>query len=66
MRLKNKTVLVTGASKGIGAALAIGCAKEGSDVILNYNTDRDGAEQTASVDPWVDHRSDTPYSDSRF
>jgi len=48
MRLKNKTVLVTGASKGIGATLAIGCAREGADVILNYNTDRDGAEQTAS------------------
>lgn len=46
-RLENKVVLVTGASKGIGRALAVGCAREGADVILNYNSDRDGAEAGA-------------------
>lgn len=43
-RLSGKTVLVTGASKGIGRALALGCAHEGADVIVNYNSDRAGAE----------------------
>lgn len=43
MRLKNKTVLVTGAAKGIGRAIALGVAKEGADVILNYRSDKAGA-----------------------
>lgn len=47
MRLSAKTVLVTGASKGIGRALALGCAREGADVILNYHSDRAGAEAAA-------------------
>ena len=47
MRLSGKTVLITGASKGIGRALALGCAREGADIILNYHTDRDGADAVA-------------------
>jgi NAD(P)-dependent dehydrogenase (short-subunit alcohol dehydrogenase family) len=47
MRLANQTVLVTGASKGIGRALALGMAREGANVIVNYNSDRAGAEAAA-------------------
>jgi glucose 1-dehydrogenase len=47
MRLKDKVVLVTGASKGIGRAIALGMAKEGADLILNYNLDREGAKAVA-------------------
>ncbi len=47
MKLQEKIALVTGGSKGIGAAIAVGLAKEGADVAVNYNGDRDGAEQTA-------------------
>lgn len=47
MRLSGKTVLITGASKGIGRTLALACAREGADVILNYNSDRAGAEAAA-------------------
>jgi 3-oxoacyl-ACP reductase-like protein len=36
MKLQNKVVLVTGASKGIGAAIAIEAAREGAQVIINY------------------------------
>lgn len=46
-RLFGKTVLVTGASKGIGRALALGCAREGAHLVLNYRSDRAGAEHTA-------------------
>ena len=43
MKLKNKVSLVTGSSKGIGRATIIELAKQGSDVVINYNTDLDGA-----------------------
>jgi len=36
--LKGKTVLVTGAAKGIGRAIATAFAKEGCNVILNYRS----------------------------
>lgn len=41
-----KVVLVTGASKGIGRAIAIKFAKEGYNVVINYNTDEVGASKT--------------------
>jgi NAD(P)-dependent dehydrogenase (short-subunit alcohol dehydrogenase family) len=34
VRLKDKIVLVTGASKGIGRALSLGMAREGADVVV--------------------------------
>ena len=36
--LKNKIALVTGASKGIGAAITIELAKSGATVLINYNS----------------------------
>ena len=38
-----KTALITGASKGIGAATAIMFAQEGYNVIINYNTSAESA-----------------------
>jgi NAD(P)-dependent dehydrogenase (short-subunit alcohol dehydrogenase family) len=43
----NTTVLVTGASRGIGAACAIGCAKAGWDVAVNYTRDEAAAQAVA-------------------
>lgn len=43
MLLKDKVVLVTGASGGIGKAAAIGCARHGADVAINYHSDEAGA-----------------------
>jgi len=38
MLLEGKAVIVTGASRGIGRAVAIGCAREGADVVVNYRS----------------------------
>ena len=44
----DQVVLVTGASRGIGAATASEFARHGAQVVVNYRTDRDGAEQVAA------------------
>ena len=37
MRLENKVALITGASRGIGKAIALEFADEGASVVVNYN-----------------------------
>ncbi len=44
--MENKTVLVTGASKGIGKAIAIAAAKAGYNLVIHYGKDRNGAMET--------------------
>lgn len=43
----SKSILITGASTGIGAATAILAAQQGWDVGIGYNSDSTGAEATA-------------------
>jgi NAD(P)-dependent dehydrogenase (short-subunit alcohol dehydrogenase family) len=42
-----KTAIVTGASGGIGRATAIALSEAGFDVVVNYNANEKGAEETA-------------------
>ncbi len=44
--MNGKVALVTGSSRGIGRAIAIGLAREGFDVIVNYRKRRKEAEET--------------------
>ena len=45
----SKIAIVTGASKGIGRAIAIELARDAAYIIVNYMGDREGAEQTLAM-----------------
>ena len=46
MKLEGKVALVTGSSQGIGQAIAIRLAEEGANIIIDYRSHPDGAEET--------------------
>jgi 3-oxoacyl-[acyl-carrier protein] reductase len=48
MKFKNKNVLVTGSSRGIGRATAIAFAQEGANVVVNYVKDKKSADSVVN------------------
>ena len=48
LKLRGKNVLVTGAGKGLGAAIGLAFAQEGANVAFHYNSSSEGAEKAAA------------------
>jgi len=49
VRLKGKVALITGSSRGVGSAVALGFAKEGAKVIVNYTSNEKAANEVAEA-----------------
>ena len=48
-KLLGKVAIITGASRGIGRAIAVELGKEGASVVINYSKDEEGANETLEV-----------------
>jgi len=49
MRLKDRVALVTGSSRGVGRAVALGYAKEGANVVVNYTSNQTAADEVVNA-----------------
>jgi 3-oxoacyl-[acyl-carrier protein] reductase len=48
MKLEGKVALVTGSSRGVGKAVALGFAASGADVVINYTSNQGAADNVVS------------------
>jgi 3-oxoacyl-[acyl-carrier protein] reductase len=64
LSLAGKVVLVTGASTGIGRAIALACAEAGADIAVTYRTSHQGAEDVAARIRALGRRAQTLRADT--
>ncbi len=49
MKLKDKIALVTGSSRGVGRAVALGLAEQGANVVVNYTSNENAANEVVET-----------------
>lgn len=49
MRLKGKVALITGSSRGVGRAVALAYAREGANIVVNYASNKNAAEEVVAA-----------------
>ena len=49
MKLEDKIALVTGSSRGVGKAVAVGFAQEGAKVVVNYTSNEKAAIEVVEI-----------------
>jgi 3-oxoacyl-[acyl-carrier protein] reductase len=49
MKLKDKIALVTGSSRGVGRAVALGLAKQGANMVVNYTSNENAANEVVEA-----------------
>jgi 3-oxoacyl-[acyl-carrier protein] reductase len=63
MSMDGRLALVTGGSRGIGAAVALELARKGADVVLNYHRDQQAARKVASDISQIGRRAEVYRAD---
>jgi len=58
-RLEGKVAVVTGGGRGIGRAICLGYAKEGADVVVNYATKDQPAQEVVEIIHKIDRKAVT-------
>ncbi|MBW2635558.1 MAG: SDR family NAD(P)-dependent oxidoreductase, partial [Deltaproteobacteria bacterium] len=48
MNLEGKVALVTGSSRGVGRAVALGFAKQGARIVVNYTSNESAAAEVVA------------------
>ena len=65
MQLSDKVAIVTGASRGIGRAIALDLAAHGARVVINYNSSAAEAEKRREEAAYLAQFGELPPDDSR-
>ena len=63
MKLEGKKIIVTGANRSIGKAIALLFAKEGAELVISYRSDKKGAEEVTNYIQKANGNASALYAD---